>query len=470
MPQGAQGQIEYPAAPDTGGPAFQPWDSKMTISETEAKMIRIVVDRFVNLKECTNRKSLVTQFKSYVEVDQLIRFAMLSAVDNDGNLAPRSLGFEFSGNPDALKQAKQSVEIVLQALQNLYEVTPPRKQITQNDVLIEAKKTCDDATADVIQLGLYFLQEFPVFDSYGSQGGQPIPGRMPHMEWMVISERIVTIEATNAWDDHVRHRKANLEPHTEVTEVALSYAKPQELSDVLILISHSSKDAGLAESLIDLLRAALPLSAKEIVCSSVDGYRLPLGVETNEQLRETVISVRLLVGLLTPSSLSSSYVLFELGARWGADLPMIPLWAGVHGGQVEGPIKGVNAASCGNEKQLIQFVEEVGELLGLEVESASSYLEKARIVKQKSDAIVAPTRVTAPAERENMLFEETVYWKRKNGEREGPYCPHCYEANDKILHLKPGMTRGSFSCPSCREVFHTRDFVFPPHKNRLEGI
>jgi hypothetical protein len=445
----------------------------MPLSEVETQMARIVVDRFINLGEPTKRKDLVTKFKSIVAVDRLITFGVLKAPDNEGNLTPLSLGFEYSNRPDALKRAKASVEIVLQGLQDLYDVTPARKQVTPNDVLTQIRKTFVNATAEMVDLGLYFLQEFPVFDSWGSRGGQPVVERVPGMEWMMISERVVTVDPKSAWDEHVRDRGAILEANTGSTTptVAPTSSKPRGEPGPSILISHSSHDADLASALIDLLRAALPLSAKEIVCSSVDGYRLPLGVKTDDQLRETVKGVKLLVGLLTPRSLFSTYVLFELGARWGADLPMIPLWAGVHAGQIEGPIKGVNAASCSNENHLIQFVEEVGRLLGLQTESVSSYLEKVRAVKQKSDAVaVSSNETTAAADREEMIFEETVYWKRTNGEREGPYCPHCYEARDKTLHLKPGMTRGSFSCPSCHETFRTKDFRFPPPKDRLAGV
>src|SRR5207247_750725 len=117
--------------------------------------------------------------------------------------------------------------------------------------------------------------------------------------------------------------------HTEVTTMSAQKAtQPQTEPTILVMISHSSRDKDLAEVLIELLRTALNLAANQIRCTSVDGYRLPAGVDTHEQLRKEVKSARVLIGLLTPNSSSSSYVLFELGARWGAELPMIPLLAG----------------------------------------------------------------------------------------------------------------------------------------------
>jgi hypothetical protein len=60
--------------------------------------------------------------------------------------------------------------------------------------------------------------------------------------------------------------------------------------------------------------------ANQIRCSRVDGYRLPVGVDTQVKLREEVNAAKVVVGLITPSSLNSHYVMFELGARWGANL------------------------------------------------------------------------------------------------------------------------------------------------------
>lgn len=423
-------------------------------------MIRLVVDRFTRSNESTNRKDLVTKFKSFDAVNRLFSAGALRRLDNDENLAPTSLGVEYANDSDSTSRAKMSLEIVLHALQSLYDVTPARKRITSEDVLREAVKTYGDVKAEVINRGLYFAQDFPALESYGPESNQQASGKIPDIAWMTISERIVALDAKTAWDDYVLDRKTTLENITEAAQIPVRRnPSAQSESDPLILISHSSKDADLASSLIDLLRAALPLAVKQIICSSVEGYRLPLGVRTDEQLRESVKGVQLLVGLLTPASLSSTYVLFELGARWGADLPMIPLWAGVDASHVQGPIRGVTAATCNSEGQLIQFVDEVGKRLGMGLESASSYIEKARIVKRKADAIVIDREPGADADRERMVFEETVYWKSRNGEREGPYCPHCYEAKNKALHLSPGMTKGWFGCPSCHETFRTREAV-----------
>lgn len=103
--------------------------------------------------------------------------------------------------------------------------------------------------------------------------------------------------------------------HTTTLNSDAAKADSPGEESILVLISHSSKDAPLAEALINLLRSGLGLLASQIRCSSVDGYRLPAGVNTGDKLRNEIKSAKVLIGLLTPNSLTSTYVLFELGAR-----------------------------------------------------------------------------------------------------------------------------------------------------------
>ena len=146
-----------------------------------------------------------------------------------------------------------------------------------------------------------------------------------------------------------------------------------------IFISHSSRDAELARALIDLLQAALPIASDEIRCSSVDGYRLPGGVSIDQQLRSEVHEAGLVIGLLTPNSLASAYVSFELGARWGAKKPMIPLLAGGATPDIlEGPLGGINALDCRSDGQIHQLVEETASHLKVEQHRTSTFTHQVR--------------------------------------------------------------------------------------------
>ena len=170
---------------------------------------------------------------------------------------------------------------------------------------------------------------------------------------------------------------------------------------IKLFISHSSKDEVVAEQFVELLRAALHLRADEIRCTSVDGYRLPGGAHTEEQLRREVMEAAVCIGLISSASLDSLYVAFELGARWGANRPLIPLLApGVEPGILRGPLGGRNALHC-TRPQLYQLVEDVARHLGTQPASPAAYERYvARIVEDTPGADdtggPASERVVAP--------------------------------------------------------------------------
>ena len=53
-----------------------------------------------------------------------------------------------------------------------------------------------------------------------------------------------------------------------------------------VFISHSSKDIAVAKALVDLLRLAVGLNHRDIRCTSIDGYRLEVGADTDAELKK----------------------------------------------------------------------------------------------------------------------------------------------------------------------------------------
>ena len=156
-----------------------------------------------------------------------------------------------------------------------------------------------------------------------------------------------------------------------------------------VFISHSSLDEEVTTILIDLLRQALNLGSGDIRCTSVDGYRLPAGVSTNEALRQEVYEAGIVIGLITPNSMGSAYVLFELGARWGAKKAMIPLLAsGIEPKHLEGPLKDINALDCSNESQVHQFLKEAAGHLDIEPDSVPSYINTVKTLVEASTNVL----------------------------------------------------------------------------------
>lgn len=143
-----------------------------------------------------------------------------------------------------------------------------------------------------------------------------------------------------------------------------------------IFVSHSSVDVAIAHGLVRLLRSAIPsISPDQIRCTSLSGYKLEGGVDTDAQLRREILGTRVFVGLLTRESLASTYVLFELGARWGANLHLTPIVAaGMKKVDLQAPLTRLNAHSCAEEGDLHQFVNEVASSLGLATSRPDVYI------------------------------------------------------------------------------------------------
>tara|TARA_R110002020_G_scaffold271085_1_gene486336 strand:- start:64 stop:1512 length:1449 start_codon:yes stop_codon:yes gene_type:complete len=168
--------------------------------------------------------------------------------------------------------------------------------------------------------------------------------------------------------------------------------KKETKTDMDIFISHSSQDADTAKLLIDLLKTSLNLSSSKIRCTSVNGYRLPAGASTNDLLKKEVHESKVLIGLISPNSINSAYVLFELGARWGASLPLIPLITSELGSELlKGPLSGINALNCCESAQLQQLISDLKTELKVTGESPEVYQEKIDILVNHSLKELLPT-------------------------------------------------------------------------------
>jgi hypothetical protein len=151
-------------------------------------------------------------------------------------------------------------------------------------------------------------------------------------------------------------------------------ASPSMGTNIRVFVSHSAADVELAGRLIELLRAALNLPTGAIRCTSVDGYRLQIGADTNEQLRREVHDADAFIGIVSADSLRSLYVLFELGARWGADKQLMPILSpGTAPAVLGGPLAGLNALRADSRPQLHQLVSDLGAVLGLTPDSPAAY-------------------------------------------------------------------------------------------------
>lgn len=144
--------------------------------------------------------------------------------------------------------------------------------------------------------------------------------------------------------------------------------------NIRIFISHNSKDKELASALIKLLRTAMSINNEEIRCTSVPGYGLSLGADTDEEIKKEVKESEILIGLLTPNSLQSSYVLFELGARWAMERFFIPILSkGADFSDLPDPIRSKNAIKLDQSSNIHDLLQDISDELKTTLSKVSVY-------------------------------------------------------------------------------------------------
>lgn len=163
-----------------------------------------------------------------------------------------------------------------------------------------------------------------------------------------------------------------------------------------IFISHSSHDVPIVKALIELLRSALNVPADKIRCSSVEGYKFPGGVTTDDEIKREVFEARVLLGVISPTSVNSMYVVFELGARWGIKKPLVPLTTSKVGIELlKGPLKGINALNSTVRTDVLQLINDLGNYIGIEPQQPAVYDDKVTKLVELSLAETLPSEEEA---------------------------------------------------------------------------
>jgi hypothetical protein len=407
----------------------------VNLTETERAIIGEIVIRFVKEHKPSNRHSLILRFEDPDALNDLSNRGFLKNDPTNQNFLPTLLAFSC-GDASILSEARESTISVIKAMRSLFRKVEPHAMVPTSDIEAEIKSLGASLTDNTLWLGLYLGETFSVFG-----GWQPAPDQIGK-ESVRIGEQIVKMKnPEQVWDDRVSQefewlanrdlRTAtaraiqSIRPLWEDSDAEISFketmpehfetARTNPMKEGLqIFISHSSHDTELAKQLIDLLRVALPVDPTVVRCTSVNGYRLEGGADANEQIRTEIWGARVFIGLLTPTSLASTYVLFELGARWGAKLQLKPLLAaGMHPGALRAPLSSLNALSCDHEEQILQLIREIGQILGFQPHHADSYLSNVRTlvrrsqeaarVRLESQKAVTPTVVDKALDQEGAI-------------------------------------------------------------------
>ena len=112
-----------------------------------------------------------------------------------------------------------------------------------------------------------------------------------------------------------------------VSEAVKQYAntEPEAVPNIRkVFVSHAHKDAEYVEELIELLNR-IGLTKKQIFCTSVKGYGVPLGANFLQEIKEQVGDDVLVLFVLSPNFYASPVCMAEMGAAWVLSKDHIPL-------------------------------------------------------------------------------------------------------------------------------------------------
>ncbi len=157
-----------------------------------------------------------------------------------------------------------------------------------------------------------------------------------------------------------------------------------------LFISHRHKDHVLAAALVDVLRSAFVVRPADIRCTSVPPYRLPAGERTPDRLRRELAGARAVLGIITPDTADSSYVMFELGGAWAQGVATCPLLA--HGATVADlpdPIGDLNPLRLDDEADCQQLLDDLQRTTTLVRQSGVGADVAARIRNLRKEAAAA---------------------------------------------------------------------------------
>jgi DNA-binding MarR family transcriptional regulator len=179
--------------------------------------------------------------------------------------------------------------------------------------------------------------------------------------------------------------------------------------DPLFFISHSSKDKDLAECLVHLLKSCFGLKASNIRCTSVPGYTHSSGSYTDETLRKEAIECKCLIALLTPSSIQSTYVIFELGARWGAQRPLFPVVSnGLSKGNLPPPLNAINAKDLAVRTEILDFIDDIELSANITKEKTSVWDQRADGLMQKASELSSSDEPATQSEQQRLLDDHEM--------------------------------------------------------------
>lgn len=188
-----------------------------------------------------------------------------------------------------------------------------------------------------------------------------------------------------------------------------------ETTTIDLFISHSEKDAQLASALINLFVFAVPEINGKIFCSSKPGYGPKIGKPNNQDIKDNLINSKIVLGLITPNSLKSNYVLAELGAAWGLGRSLLLVVSNqANFGNVSAPLSEYTIGSLYYDENILDLIDRVANILKYDHQPAVKYFDKVKYIKELAiapplknieDVSLGPGLVIVTKERQKKISE-----------------------------------------------------------------
>jgi hypothetical protein len=242
-----------------------------------------------------------------------------------------------------------------------------------------------------------------------------------------------TLEALDVWQRPERDPKTIADGILQAIE--------RQNKRVQVFISHAHKDQDLAERLVDAISSGLEVPAGAIRCTSVPGYRLDLGTMAPEALRRELGSAGCVIAVLSPNSLASEWVLFELGAAWANARAAIPLLVGgLRDNDIPGPFRGAAGGDMRDVLVLDALLDQLERNLGWQqrhdLVSRSKRVDLARYANQKQFSNSGPEA----AARTNFAAK-----LREIGHTQQRILDFIVQGTKTISHVRQSEIESSFS-------------------------
>jgi serine/threonine protein kinase len=171
----------------------------MALSEIEQRIVRSVVDRFLDLGQATQRYALVREFEDPAAIDRLYQWQLLRSQDAS-NYLPTTLSFHYCGSPQIEDLARCSVEAFARVFRNMY--LADKIDLTPEHLKEEARKIKSDFNDEMFRLGLFLAPEFRLLSGFTGGNHQQVD-----ITPTGINEEVVKIKNTDGlWDNYCRDR------------------------------------------------------------------------------------------------------------------------------------------------------------------------------------------------------------------------------------------------------------------------